>query len=166
MRWSINTRVVQKIGFLEQNRFLLRFGLEMSQFAANVNSGEQEKKPFVRKPAEKSTATPLEHEERAKKHLVRRKHEKKEKPKKKLVKGGLNKSEEKQCSQLMKQLMDNQYLLTSSYMKNGKAILLVISFPRVLHIYRILLHNIDIITCPFVSIYRSLLAIRRLLCCW
>ena len=92
----------------------------MSEPAATITSGEPEKKPFVRKPAEKSTATPLEHEERANKHLARRKHEKKEKPKRKLVKGGLSRKEEKQLGQqLMKQIMDNQYLLTSSYMKNG-----------------------------------------------
>ena len=91
----------------------------MSEPAANITSGEPEKKSFVRKPAEKSTATPLEHEERANKHLARRKHEKKEKPKRKLVKG-LSRKEEKQLGQeLMKQIMDNQYLLTSSYMKNG-----------------------------------------------
>ena len=88
--------------------------------AAPAIGSEPVKKAFTRKPVEKSTATPFEHEERAKKHLTRRKHEKKEKPKRKLAKGGLSRKEEKQLGQqLIQQLMDNQNLLTSSYTKNG-----------------------------------------------
>ena len=88
--------------------------------AATAIGSEPVKKAFTRKPVEKSTATPFEHEERAKKHLARRKHEKKEKPKRKLAKGGLSRKEEKQLGQqLIQQLMDNQNLLTSSYTKNG-----------------------------------------------
>ena len=72
---------------------------------------------------------PFEHEERAKKHLARRKHEKKEKPKRKLAKGGLSRKEEKQLGQqLIQQLMDNQNLLTSSYTKNGTCNTISFSF--------------------------------------